>query len=582
MFLAPRRGALDETLLLSLLVHQQSQWPHPSQRRPAPLSELGLVVRRAGRTARSLIGVLALLVLVMPNAAPKITLATSTYLCSGYAACEAVGYGHAGYRRASSTQYWRMYGGHNCTNYVAYRLIQTGMPDLRPWEGSGNATNWGVEMATITDQSPRVGAVAWYGANVAPAGSAGHVAYVEQVISKTEIIVSEDYWNGDFHWRRITKTGSGWPSGFIHFNDVAVEPTAPPTIIGSPTVGTPLEVATGAWTPTPTSVTYRWLADGVAIAGATTASYTPTPEVKGKTLTVEVTAQLDGYTSSETVLTTAPVAAGVLQPTELPTIQGNPEVGQPLTLSASSWLPQPSRSTTQWYADGVPLPGATGSSLVLNRDRIGKRISARVTASAKGYRKSTATAPETAPVLAKPIRITSPFVVKGRPQVARVLVARAGDLQPSNASVAYAWLRDGQRIAKATNRNYTVRRKDVGRSLAVQVTLTRHNYRPTTEIIAASSLVTTIPTVRVRPETTRGRVAVNIRVRAPGVPGPAGVITVRVGGRTVEGQLVRGVARLVVRDLKPGRRPVVVRYAGTDLVQPAVSRSSVQVSRHGQ
>ena len=28
--------------------------------------------------------------------------------------------------------YWRMYAGHNCTNYVAYRLIQTGMPDSRP------------------------------------------------------------------------------------------------------------------------------------------------------------------------------------------------------------------------------------------------------------------------------------------------------------------------------------------------------------------------------------------------------------------------------------------------------------------
>ena len=72
---------------------------------------------------------LALLVLVTPTTADRISLATSTYLCTGYAGCQAAGYGHAGYRQASSTAYWRMFTGHNCTNYVAYRLIQSGMPD---------------------------------------------------------------------------------------------------------------------------------------------------------------------------------------------------------------------------------------------------------------------------------------------------------------------------------------------------------------------------------------------------------------------------------------------------------------------
>ena len=475
--------------------------------------------------------------------------------------------------------YWRMYAGHNCTNYVAYRLIQNGMPDRRPWEGSGSAANWGVEMASITDQTPRVGAVAWYRANVKPAGAGGHVAYVEEVISETEIIVSEDYWGGDFHWRRVTKTGTGWPSGFIHFNDVAIEPTTPPTISGSPTVGSPLEVGVGAWTPAPTSISVRWLADGVAIPGATTSSYVPTPEVKGKTLTAEVTAERDDYTAGRATLTTAPVAPGTLQTTALPAIQGNPEVGRTLTLSDASWSPQPSRTTTQWYADGVPIAEATDRTLVLSRDNIGRRISARVTGSAKGYRKLTASAPETPPVLAKAINITRSFAVKGRPQLASVLVARAGDVQPSNASAAYTWLRDGRPISKATNRTYTVRPKDIGRDLSLRVTLTRTNYRDATETIAVSGLVTTVPTVRVHTEAARGRVAVNVSVRAPGVSAPAGAITVRVGGRTVEGQLESGLERLVVRDLRPGTKPVVVRYAGTELVQPAISRTKVEVLR---
>ena len=54
-------------------------------------------------------------------------------------------------------------------------------------------------------------------------------------------------------------------------------------------------------------------------------------------------------------------------------------------------------------------------------------------------------------------------------------------------------------------------------------------------------------------------------------------IAVSGGGRTVEGQVVDGRARLVVRDVRPGTKPVVVRYAGTDLVQPAVSRTDVTV-----
>ena len=531
---------------------------------------------RAAGATKVIIGVFALLVLVMPTTAGTFTLASSTYLCTGYAGCQAAGYGNAGYRQASSTSYWRMYTGHNCTNYVAYRLIQSGMSSVRPWEGSGNASNWGVAMASITDQTPTVGSIAWYKPHVTPAGGNGHVAYVEHVISDTEIIVSEDYWGGDFYWRRITKSGGGWPSGFIHFNDRVVAPTTAPAIVGTPAVGAPLEVVPGAWTPTPSSVTVRWLADGAAIPGATAPSYVPTPDMKGKALTAEVTAALDGYAAGQAALATAPVAPGSFQPTEVPAILGVAEVGQTLTLTNSSWAPQPAKVKTQWYADGVAVPGATGASFVLTRDHIDRRISARVQASSSGYRKSTSTAPETAPVLAKPIAITSPSRIKGAPEVGSKLVARAGSLKPSDATATYAWLRDGQPIAKATKPTYTVRRADLGRALSVRVTYARRHFRDTTESVAVAA-VTTVPEVKVRSDVTRKRVALDIRVKAPGASRPDGVVTVSVGGRTVETQVVSGRARVVVRDLRPGTKPVVVRYAGTEVVQPAVARSSVTV-----
>lgn len=553
---------------------QWSQRSHLSQN--APLTLRG-VLRRAARTTTLLTGVLALLLLALPNTAPAFNLAATRYLCSGYASCQTAGYGNGGYQNVSSTQYWRMYGGHNCTNYVAYRLVQSGMPNTRPWDGSGNASNWGVAMASRTDQTPRVGAVAWYRAGVAPAGSSGHVAYVEEVISDTEIIVSEDYWGGDFHWRRVVKTASGWPSGFIHFNDVAVEPVTAPTIDGSPTVGTPLEVATGAWTPAPTSVTVRWLADGVAIPGANTVNYTPTPDVKGKTLTAEVTAALAGYASGRAAITTAPVSPGTLQPTALPTIEGVPEVGQALTLSSAAWSPQPATTETAWYADGVVIPGATGQSLVLTRGQIDRRITATVAGKIYGYRKASASTPETAPVLAKPVKVTSPFVIKGTPRVAGVLAAHGGQVQPSSASADYTWLRDGQRIFKATNQTYTVRPKDVGRSLSVVVSLSRDYFRTTTETIAVSETVKAVPVLLVRPEVRGGRVAVDVRVKAPGAPRPSGTITLRVGTKTVEAQVADGRARLAVRDLPPGTTRLVVGYAGTDLIEAAVARSRIKV-----
>ena len=214
---------------------------------------------------------------------------------------------------------------------------------------------------------------------------------------------------------------------------------------------------------------------------------------------------------------------------------------------------------------------------MLGREHIGRRISARVTGSAKAYRKLRAPTPETEPVLAKAVRVTRSFAIKGRAQLGRKLRAKAGDVRPSNASATYAWLRDGKPIAKATRQAYTVRRKDIGRSLSLLVTLTHPNFREVTETVAVSGPVASVPTMRVRTDPRRGRVIVDVKVKAPRVPALTGAITVTVGGRTVEGQLVDGTARLVVRKLRSGTRPVVVRYAGIELVPPTTVRSQVDV-----
>lgn len=530
-----------------------------------------------------LASVVVVLVLVVPGALPgtsrgAVALAGSTaYLCTGYAGCQDAGYSNAGYRRASSSRYWQMYAGHNCTNYVAYRMVKSGLPNTRPWEGSGNASNWGVAMASITDQTPRVGAVAWWKAGVPPAGSSGHLAYVEEVISSTEILVSEDYWGGDFHWRRITKTGTGWPSGFVHFNDVGLKAAAAPAVNGTPTVGQPLEVLPGTWTPAPTSLDYRWLADGVPIMGAIAATYTPTPDTRGKALTIQVTARRNGFAPGSTTTSTAPVARGTFIATAPPTIEGSAEVDQMLSLRAGTWSPEPAASTVQWYADGAEVPGAVGTTFLVGQEQVDKRITASVSATARGYRKAAATTVATAPVIAGTIAVAKPLAVRGRPRYGTTMSVRPATLQPADATISYTWMRNGEPMRTATGPTYTVRGNDIGRTISVRADYTRRSYRSASEVVEVAGIVTTPPRVRVRATGKRALAVIAVRVSAPHVPEPSGALIVRVGSRTLTTRLVNGRSRLVVRNLHAGTRRVVVRYAGTAVIGAAVVRTTTDI-----
>lgn len=286
--------------------------------------------------------------------------ATSTLLCKGYDGCAKLGMSSAGYKSAAGTMWWRMYSGHNCTNYAAYRMVQSGLPNVRPWTGSGNATNWGAAMSSITDSTPAVGAVAWWAANVRPAGSAGHVAYVEQVVSPDEIIVSQDSWGGDFSWARITRAGGSWPSGFVHFNDVPLENTTAPTVSGPSKVGSVLTASSGTWSETGTTFSYQWRANTKDILGAQGTSLRLTRAHQGKKISVRVTAAKLGFpTTVATSSKTTQVAPGVLASTGAPTVTGEARVDSTLVATAGGWTPEPGSFRYQWTADGRPIPERT-------------------------------------------------------------------------------------------------------------------------------------------------------------------------------------------------------------------------------
>jgi hypothetical protein len=71
----------------------------------------------------------------------------------------------------------------------------------------------------------------------------------------------------------------------------APENTAAPIVGGTAGVGSTLMCSQGTWTnPAPTSYTYRWLRDGVAIGGAESSVYTATAADEGHSISCEVTA----------------------------------------------------------------------------------------------------------------------------------------------------------------------------------------------------------------------------------------------------------------------------------------------------
>lgn len=138
-------------------------------------------------------------------------------ICSSFNGCNSKGMGNAGYQNVYTSSHWGTYGGHNCTNYAAYRLIKNGV-NASYMTGHGMAYQWGTvarQHGVAVDKSPRVGDIAWFQINQSAGMPYGHVGYVEAVNNISGAVrLSNDNDTGDFAWcdYRISDV-----TGFIHF-----------------------------------------------------------------------------------------------------------------------------------------------------------------------------------------------------------------------------------------------------------------------------------------------------------------------------------------------------------------------------
>jgi surface antigen len=172
---------------------------------------------RLARVTGVLVTAMVLTIGGLAGASP-VQAASSSTLCKGFGDCADEGRSSGGYAPYYRRSFWNMRAGHNCTNYVAYRLTH-GRLVARP-PGANDASTWGPaarRAGAKVSRTPRVGAVAWWKAGYHGASKGGHVAYVEAVRPDGSIVISEDHLGGTFMWRRLTPGGSAWPSGFIEF-----------------------------------------------------------------------------------------------------------------------------------------------------------------------------------------------------------------------------------------------------------------------------------------------------------------------------------------------------------------------------
>lgn len=434
--------------------------------------------------------------------------ATSVLLCKGFTQCEANGYSSFGYGPSNYRQmWWRMYAGHNCTNYVSYRMVSRGMSSTRPWSGSGDARNWGVVFSDKVDQTPNIGSIAWWSSN--------HVAYVQRIIDKDTIVISEDHYGGDFDWRKIQRSGGGWPTGFIHLNDEQLTTVAAPRIRISPKVGVETAGSRGLWNNAPTSYSYKWYADGVLVPGATTPNFVPSPDQYGKKLTVKVIARKTNYlTGASMSLPTVATAPGDLAKGTAPTISGTAKVDSLLTATSGSWTPTPSATAYTWRADGVDIPGAHSRSFRVGPDQLGKKITVVTTASLRGYTSSSQGSAPTEAVAPAKFAVATPPKVSGTPRPGQTLRVDLGAVTPAASRTTVTWLRDGEPIPGATRSTYVPTAADIGHVIGAKVRYARPGYTTLASISTMRGPVRVKPQFSVR-SLSEGQVTV--AVTAPGL-----------------------------------------------------------------
>ncbi len=253
-------------------------------------------------------------------------------------------------------------------------------------------------------------------------------------------------------------------------------PTGSVTISGTPTQGQSLSATNSLADADGLGVvSYKWLASGAEIAGATTSSFVLTQAQVGKVITVKAS-YTDAGNTPESVMSNA--TAEIVNVNDVATgsvvISGKPEQGQVLT--ASNTLGDADGLGTvsyKWLADGIEISGATTSAYTLTQAQVGKVIYVKANYIDGGNTPESIASTQTVAVTNVNDSPTGSVAISGTPTQGQTLTATntLADLDGLGV-VSYKWLSGGAEIAGATTSLLTLTQAQVGKVITVKASYT--------------------------------------------------------------------------------------------------------------
>lgn len=343
-----------------------------------------------------------------------------------------------------------------------------------------------------------------------------------------------------------------------------------PFVLGPYEVGQPLTViGQEGWRPTNATFTYRWISQRgneqpVTIAGATSASFTPTSAQSGRWVWAEVTASRAGYKPVTLGTPLSMVGVPHAQLTSPLTISGTAKPGA--TLTARFGKPANSHSILSWYVDGVPQPRYevqhyAKAHFPVTAAHAGAQIDARLqiykTDAAGNYIDGSSTFQRVKAQVAgsRPAKpLAKKPTVAGKPTVGRILAAPRTVTADPKATVRYQWLRGSTSIKGATKSRYKVRQADVNKRLKVRVTVARPGW--VNQFVSTSSATIAKRPLKVGTVKVTGTAKVGKKLKAKTAKwGPK---SVKVRYRWLRnGKAIKGATKATYKVKKADRRKVI-------------------------
>ena len=228
------------------------------------------------------------------------------------------------------------------------------------------------------------------------------------------------------------------------------------------------------------TLSYQWLADGVAVRGATASTFVLGAAQVGKAMSVKASyTDLRGTAESVTSSATGNVLNANSAPTGSVTIAGVASQGQILT--ASHTLADADGLgrvlNYQWLAGGVAISGATANKFTLTQSQVGKAISVKISYTDLLGTAESVTSATTRPVYDVNNNPTGGVIIEGlingKALFGHELTAN-NTLRDTDgiASFNYQWLANGVAISGATSDKFTPTSVLAGKNISVKVQYT--------------------------------------------------------------------------------------------------------------